>query len=276
MTPDYIIDVNEYDFDEQVVAFSQQVPVLVDFWATWCVPCRTLGPQLENLAAAAGGAFRLAKVDVDANRALAQRFNIRSVPSVKVFRGGQVVAEFTGLIPEAKLRAFIQKLAPNPYSLDLERGQGLLDLNQPAEAEAVFRDVLEANPDDTVALLGLSKALLRQGYGQAAADLLRAFPASKEFAAAELLRPYAEALAHAEEAAPADPTPADAAFAAALRLAARGNLEAALDGLFDLLRSSRRYRDGLAQRVSLSLLELMGEANPQTRAYRAELASVLF
>ena len=107
MASGYIITVTEADFEYEVVAFSQQLPVVVDFWAEWCVPCKTLGPLLEKLADEAQGSFRLAKVDVDSSPNLALRYGVRSIPNVKAFRDGQVVAEFVGAQPEPRLREFV-------------------------------------------------------------------------------------------------------------------------------------------------------------------------
>ena len=110
---EHIIDVSEADFEYEVLAYSATVPVVVDFWADWCIPCRTLGPLLEKLTQEAQGAFRLARLDVDANPNLARRFGIRSIPAVKAFRDGQLVAEFTGARSEPQVRQFLAQLAPD-------------------------------------------------------------------------------------------------------------------------------------------------------------------
>ena len=142
MTSDFIRSVTEADFEYEVIAFSRQTPVLVDFWAEWCNPCRTLGPILERLTEEAQGAFRLAKVDVDANPNLAIRFSVRSIPAVKSFRDGQVVSEFVGAQPEPRLREFIRALAPSQTDLLLEKGVSYLDEQQWASAENLFRQFL--------------------------------------------------------------------------------------------------------------------------------------
>lgn len=277
MTSDYIIDVNEANFDEEVLAYSQKAPVVVDFWAEWCGPCKMLGPMLERLAQEAQGSFRLAKVNVDENVNLATRFGIHSIPAVKAFRQGKVVAEFVGVQPEGRLRDFLRSIAPSPADLALEKGFSLLELNRPEEAEATFRQVLQAIPGQPSALLGLAKSLLRQGLSEEAALILKHFPPSREFSAAQNLLPLAEALQEAErQISFPDDNPLDAAYYRALRLVKRGNLEAAMDCLLDILREDKRYRDDQARRLMVALLELLGESDPRTRQYRNELASVLF
>ena len=275
MASGYVITVTEADFEYEVIAFSQQLPVVVDFWAEWCVPCKTLGPLLEKLADEAQGSFRLAKVDVDSSPNLALRYGVRSIPNVKAFRDGQVVAEFVGVQPEPRLREFLRSLAPSQTDLVLEKALSQLDSENWKAAESSFRQFLAKTPDYPVALLGLLKSILMQGYLDEAARLLHSFPPSKEYAAAETLRPLAEALKWSGTAALSE-DPLEAAYLNALRLVQRGNYAAALDGLLDILRQDKRYRDDEVRRVVLALLEALGENNPLTPAYRRELAMILF
>lgn len=274
----FVVNVSEADFEYEVLAYSQQVPVVVDFWAEWCGPCRILGPTLEKLAAEAQGAFRLAKVNVDENPNLAVRFDVRGIPVVKAFRDGRVVSEFVGAQPEPRVREFIKSIAPGQSDLALEKATSLLDQRQPMSAELTFREVLESHPDHPVALLGLARSLMLQGTGEEAASILSRFPASKEFSKAELLRPLAEVMQKAErdDLEGDNMSPLDAAFIRSVRLVGRGNLEAALDGLLDILREDKRFRKGEARQVYLAILELMDSDSPTARQYRSELASVLF
>jgi putative thioredoxin len=272
---EYVVNVSEADFEYEVINYSHNIPVVVDFWAAWCVPCKTLGPLLERLALEGRGAFRLAKVDVDESPNLALRYGVRSIPSVKAFSQGQVVAEFVGLQPEPRVRDFIDKLAPNPDTLEMEKAQGLLEQHHWQEAEQAYRQVLKRNPDQSAALLGLSKSLLGQGRGRDALPILNDFPASREYSTAEMLRPLAKAIALPPPAG-GDQDLLHPAFQNSVRLASRGNLPAAIDGLLDILRENKNYRNGLPRQLVVALLELMGENDPLTRQYRQELASVLF
>ncbi|TLN17218.1 tetratricopeptide repeat protein [bacterium] len=274
---DNIVDVTESDFEYEVLSYSENTPVVVEFWATWCKPCKTLGPMLESLAREAEGSFRLARVDVDANPNLALDYGVRSIPTVKAFSEGDIVGEFSGLQPESRVRDFLASLTPpSPLALELEKANSLLLDHEWQEAEDLFRDLLDQTYNPSEALLGLSIALLGQGYGEEPLEILSEFPASREFPRAKLLLPLADAFGRNEK----DNLPAendlDAAYANSIRLAGRGLLPAALDGLLDILRQEKHYRNDSARQVFLGLLELLGEADPQSRAYRGELAATLF
>ena len=276
MASDFIINVSEADFEYEVLAYSQQAPVVVDFWAEWCAPCRTLGPLLERLAQEGQGSFRLAKVNVDDNPNLALRYGVHGIPAVKAFRDGKMVAEFTGVQPEPRLREFLRALAPSKSDLALEKGHSLLAMRQSLQAETAFRAVIKEFPENPVAQLGLAKSLLLQGESQESSQILSRFPASREYTAAQTLLPLSLALSDLDQKHLKDDDPLDPAFNQALRLVKRGNIEAAMDGLLDILRENKHYADGRARLTLVALLELLGENNPITRQYRAELASVLF
>ncbi len=277
MTTDYIIEVNETDFEYEVLSFSQNTPVVVDFWATWCRPCKTLSPLLENLAHEAMGAFRLAKVDVDENPNLALQFGVRTVPTVKAITMMQVVGEFVGNQPEERVRDFLSKITPpSQYSLSIEKAESLLANHAWEKAEETFSELLEHHPNQPNLLLGLAKASLGLGDALEALLILRNFPTSRQYARAEILLPYAESLAYFTKGQLPQEHDLDFAFQNAIRLASNGNLPSALDGLLDILRQEKRYRDGIAHKVVLALLELLGEDDPLTRNYRTELATILF
>ena len=276
MTSDFIRSVTEADFEYEVIAFSHQTPVLVDFWAEWCSPCRSLGPILERMAEEARGAFRLAKVDVDANPNLAIRYGVRSIPAVKAFRDGQVVSEFVGALPEPKVREFIRALAPSQTDLMLEKAQSLLEERQWAQAEQLLNQFLAKNLDHPAAILGLLKAAVMQGKLMDATALLRDFPSSKEFAAAEAIRPLVEALIALQRSPAYSENPLEAAYLNALWLVLRGNLPAALDGLLDILRQDKHYRNDQVRKLILGIFEILGPNSPLTQQYRRELALVLF
>jgi putative thioredoxin len=276
MASDFIINVSEADFEYEVLAYSQQAPVVVDFWAEWCAPCRTLGPLLERLAQEGQGSFRLAKVNVDDNPNLALRYGVHGIPAVKAFRDGKMVAEFSGVQPEPRLREFLRALAPSKSDLALEKGHSLLTMRQSLQAETAFRAVIKEFPENPVAQLGLAKSLLLQGESQESSQILSRFPASREYTAAQTLLPLSLALSDLDQNHLKDDDPLDPAFNQALRLVKRGNIEAAMDGLLDILRENKHYADGRARLTLVALLELLGENNPVTRQYRAELASVLF
>ncbi len=273
---EYIFEVDENDFEDEVIARSEEVPVIVAFTAAWCGPCRVLNPRLERLVRDAGGALALAKVDVDANPRLARRFEVKGLPLVRVFVDGRVAGGFSGAPSAEQLMAFFRQFAPEQGNLYREKGQALLRLGRWAEAEEAFREVLAEEPEDPAARLGLAKALLAQGRPEEARMLLEHFPASKEYTEAEALRPLAEAMRRVLRTPDESDDPLEAMYRRALRLVAAGNLPAAMDGLLEVLRRDKGYRHGEAHRAALGVLALMDANDPETRQYRQELAMILF
>jgi putative thioredoxin len=271
-----ILEVAEADFDQQVILYSMNTPVVVDFWAPWCGPCRMLSPMLERLAAEAAGTFRLAKVNIDDNPGLSARFGVQSIPMLKAFREGKIVAEMVGAQPEGAVRKFLRELAPGPADQAIAETRGLLTARHWGEAEQAARRALELEPGNSAAALYLVKALLRQGKGAPSLEMLDRFPPGNETAAAERLRPLAELLAEVESSADQAADDMEAGYLQTARLLARGNYPAALDGLLGLLRQDKHYRNDDARKVFLAALEILGEDDPATRQYRDELASVLF
>jgi len=276
MASEFIKTVTESDFEYEVVAYSNQVPVIVDFWAEWCRPCKMLTPLLEKITEEAGGKLRLAKVNVDDNPNLALRFNVRSIPNVKAFRDGQVVSEFLGLQPEPRVKDFIRNLAPSQVDLLLEKGQSQLESLNWLEAGNSFQQFLIKSPNHPAGLLGMLKASLMQGHFTEAGKLIGEFPASPEYASMEIIRPLYEALAKSKSTAEPPDDLLYAAYRNALHLTRRGNLPAAMDGLIDILRQDKHYRNDEVRKVLLGLFEVMGDNHPLTQQYRQELALVLF
>jgi putative thioredoxin len=275
---EYILEVNDSDFEYAVLARSRDIPVVVDFWAPWCAPCRTLGPLLERLADEGKGAFLLAKVNVDNNPSLSAQFGIRGIPAVKAFRDGHVVDQFTGALPEPKVREFVRGIAPSEADRALAEAHSLLATRHWIEAERSFRQALDEQPENGGAALGLIKCLLAQGRGNEAESRIDAFPGGNtEFVTADKLRPLASLLAEVESAdPPVTDSDLDALYDNAGRLLARSQWEAGLDGLLETLRRDKKYRRGAARMAVLGMFELMGEDDPRTQEYRQELASVLF
>lgn len=277
MSPDNVMDVSENSFEYDVIAFSANTLVVVDFWAEWCQPCKALEPILLRMAAEGQGAFRLARLDVDKNPNIAIRYSVRSLPTVIAFREGHAVAELVGLQPEARVREFIEKLSPpSPFGLALEKSASHLDEQRWIDGEKEYRSLLEQQADQPEALLGLIISLLGQGKAAEARTLIRTFPSSREYSRAQLLMPVAEVYSsHENNSLPLE-TDLDTAFSNCIRLARRGSLLPALDGLLDILRQDKKYRSGRAHQIILGLLEILGPNHPDTRSYRSELASALY
>ena len=271
-----IIDVNEETFIEDVLEQSEELPVIVDFWAPWCGPCRMLSPILERLAADPSLNFVLAKVNVDNNPNLSMQYRVQSIPAVLAFVDGDVADEFIGVQPEPKIRQFIQKLIPTELDEALHDAQSLLGTRHWVKAEQMLRDLIEEYPARSDLALNLAKSLLAQGEGCEARDYLKSVKDGQELVEAEKLLPLANYLCLIAE----DLTEEDelleleVQYRQAARLISRGNLAAALDGLLDVLRQDKRY--GEARQVMVAIFALLGDEDDLTQTYRAELASVLF
>lgn len=270
----YIVEVNESDFDQLVIEYSHHTPVIVDFWAEWCAPCRVLGPILENEATKAGGSFRLAKVNVDLNPNLAMRYKVQSIPAVKAFKNGSITSEFLGAQPEPQVRNFIKKLVPSQSDLLLEKADSLYLRKDYQIAEETFENILVSDPNNPHALLGLAKCKIMLNKANEAINILNEFPTSRELINAERLLPLAQALINPETLDFDDPL--EAAYRNSIRIINLGNIEAALDGLLGILRQDKHYKNDEVHQIILGLFELLDQNAPQTRSYRNELASVLF
>jgi putative thioredoxin len=272
-----ILDVSQTTFQAEVIEQSGHKPVVVDFWAPWCGPCRMLGPTLERLTSEAGGTFRLARLNVDDSPEIAMRYGVQGIPAVKAFRDGRVVAEFVGAQPEPAVRQFLKQVAPDESDQFLARARAMLAAHHWPEAEADYRQVLAGNPASGPAALGLLKALLAQGKGAEAERVLDNFPNDREAGDAERLRPLARYLVEAER----GPTCSDAEnlhaeYCRAGKRIASGDLQGAMDAILTLLRRDKRFRQGEPRIVMLGIFEVLGDQDPLTREYRNKLASVLF
>jgi putative thioredoxin len=277
---EFIKDVGEVDFEYEVILYSKSLPVLAYFWAEWCKPCRTIEPFLVSMTEHSMGSFRLARVDTDSNPNLAIRYEIRTLPTIKSFVDGVATGSLVGPQPENRILGFIQNMAsPSQFILEIEKANGLLSQKQWLKAEAEFRKVLDEEPDNTSAMAGLIKSLLPQGAAgktREALNLLDVFPASRDYPSVILLRPLVEELIFYNNDPKSNSDDLAPSYQNSLNLFRNGNLPASVDGLLDVLRASRNYRNGRVRQVILGILEIMGEDDPQTSDYRAELASILF
>jgi putative thioredoxin len=281
---EFVINVDEANFQQEVIGRSRQVPVVVDFWAAWCGPCRTLSPTLEGLAREYAGGFVLAKIDVDANQDLAMRFGVQGIPAVKAFRDGKLADEFVGAQPAPMVRQFIQRLIPTAADRQVSAGRALLDAQQPVEAETAFRQALAADASHAAATLGLAQALLAQGQTEPAAEALSRVPLGTPEGneAARLQKEIAlrAETAGADEASlrsrlAAEPGDLEARYTLAGLLAVERRYDEALEHYLEIVRRDRKFREDGARQAMLHIFDTLGD-DPLARKYRNQLASVLF
>ncbi len=276
----WIIDVGDADFERAVLEGSRTTPVVVDFWAPWCGPCRTLGPVLERLADEHQGAFVLARVNVDEAPAVAQAFAIQSIPAVKGFRDGMLVAEFVGAQPEATVQKLLEMVLPTAAERLVAEASGL----SPDAGEAALREALALEPRHGGALLALARRHAARGDTAEALRLLELVsPPSPALAEAERLA--AELRTRGEgagdEAALRARIAADAGDLAARlelgrTLAALGRHEEALAELLAVVERDRDFADEGARKAMLDLFAVLGSDHPLTDRFRGELAKALF
>lgn len=272
----HVKDVTVADFAPEVIERSFEVPVVVDFWAEWCGPCRVLGPTLERLADEGAGSWELARVDVDANPQLAQTFGVQGIPTVVGVRNGEIVSRFTGAIPEAQVRQFVERLLPTALDLAAEQGHTALAAGDAESAEATWRAVLAEDPAHEDAGVGLAGLLLERGRASEALDILaRLAPteAVRRLQAAARLQPAGDR-AELERAA------ADGDLAASVALAkaevSEGRVEEALARLVDVVAARSGDVSEEARATLVDLFELLGPTHPLTAEYRRKLANALF
>lgn len=272
----FVIDVDEASFQAEVLDRSQHTPVVVDFWAAWCGPCRTLGPMLEQAVDARGGEVVLAKVDVDANPRLAQAFRVQGIPAVKAFRGGQLVNEFTGAQPGPAIEAFLDAIVPTPVQGLVARARQLAETD-PAAARAVAEEAVAIDPRDTEAAVALAELVLADDP-QRALDLVtphRPIDAAETVAVrAELALTGGDVDTLASRIS-ADPQDLDAALQLARLRAAGGEHEAAVDLLLELVRRGGDVREPAREQL-VALFTALGNDHEVVRAARPRLAAALY
>jgi len=281
--PAHVFDVDQQTFETEVLQASLTTPVLVDFWATWCEPCKTLGPMLEKLAAEYNGAFRLGKVDVDKQQELAGMFGIKSIPTVMLVKDGQVLDGFAGALPEGQLREFLSRHV-QPLEATNETVEEAVP-ETPEQAIDRLQQAVAADPARAELKLELALVLMRAGQTDAAEAALTALPANIAIdARAVRLRSELD-LAHALQGAPgtaelqqrvqADGNDWAARDQLGVRLLLEGDATAGLEQFLTILQKARDWNDGQAKKRLLAAFATLDDAE-LVGHYRRKMASLLF
>jgi putative thioredoxin len=285
-----IKDSDTQHFIDDVIQASRQQPVIVDFWAPWCGPCKQLGPILERVVKSAGGKVRLVKVNIDENPELAQQLRVQSIPMVYGFKGGQPVDGFAGALPESQIKLFVERLAgplgPAPAELALDQARQAAAAGQTDLAARMFEQLLNHEPGNPEALAGLARCQIARGRLAAARATLERVP--KEHANHVEVDGARAALSLAEESGTlADPSELNARLAAdpndlearldlATALFLRGQIDPAIEHLLAIVRKDRDWRDQAARKQLIKLFDALGPQHPATVSGRRKLSTVLF
>jgi putative thioredoxin len=266
------------DFQADVIERSHEVPIVVDFWAEWCGPCKALGPVLEKLAAEAGGRWRLAKVDTDRHREAAAGYGVRSIPNVKLFVDGEPVSEFVGALPEKSVREWLAAALPGPGAGRVRRAHELMGSDDPAaldEARQILAEVLEAEPGNAEARLLAAEAALFTDPA-ASSELLEGIDAgSPHHQRAAAIGEIARLLGLRESPEKLGDSPLRRGYLAAIGALARRDWEASLAGFIEVVAGDRSLDDDGARRACIAIFALLGDDAEITRRHRRAFSSAV-
>jgi putative thioredoxin len=275
----HVKSVSTADFQQEVLLRSREVPVLVDFWAEWCEPCKTLSPLLEQLTEEADGAFDLAKVDVDANQELSGQFMVQSIPTIVAIKNGREVDRFSGALPEASIRTFIDGIMPTALDRMVDEARTAMVSGDTAGAEHMLRQVLDQESDQQEAGTSLAALLIDRGdveEGLIVLGKLIPDPDVERLQAAARLRQSAgDDISVLEAAATENPDNDAAQMDLAKALAAHSEFEPALDRLLELVHRKGDCKEE-ARLAMVDIFEVLGNDHPLTATYRRQLATALF
>jgi putative thioredoxin len=289
----YVKDSDIAHFAADVLEASKETPVIVDFWAPWCGPCKTLGPMLERAVAAAKGAVRMVKINIDENQEIAQQLRIQSIPTIFAFKDGQPVDGFMGAIPESQINLFIQNLVGDAGAAAeaegaLELAAQALESGDISAAAQIYGQILQEDPGHPKAVVGLAKCYLTSGDLERAKTTLGLVrPDGKDDEAiraveAELaLKEKSQSAGNAETdplraRIEADPSDLQARYDLALALDGANDREGAIDQLLEIIRIEREWNDNAARTHLLTIFEAMGPTDPRTAEARRRLSTILF
>ena len=285
MSDAHSIQVTSETFETDVLQKSQETPVLVDFYAEWCSPCKTLGPMLERLADEYAGAFILAKVDADAEQMLVAGMGVRSLPTVVLFKNGQPADHFMGALPEGEIRAILDKHVERVEASPLERAAELVALGQYDEAIALYQLITADDPENYDVYLDMAQALLKKGDLDSAEaiverlpDAQKMDPRAKSIVAGKVFQDLlagAPDRATCESRIAANDEDSEARYFLAVHLMVSDDVESAITHLLTIIRTDRQYNDDAARLLLIQIFDRLGNDDPRARTGRRQLATLL-
>ncbi|HHJ40433.1 MAG: thioredoxin [Methylothermaceae bacteria B42] len=265
-----------FDFERKVLKRSRQIPVLVDFWAPWCAPCRALGPILESVAERFSDRLALVKINTEEHPDLAARYGVRGIPNVKLFVEGEAVEEFTGALPEEQIVQWIEKALPTPEAKKIREVERLLEEGDSESAEALLEEVLETRPADMKARLLLARSCLFRDP-ERVLSLLEPIKSGSEGAEmAEVVRVLARLLRLQQDSGALPASPVKELYLKAIEALSRQDFENALENFLQVVQKERSFDDDGARKAAIALFNWLGSDHPLTRKYRPKLAAALY
>jgi putative thioredoxin len=272
---DIFMDYEIADFTADVLERSKTTPVVVDFWAAWCGPCRVLGPILERLAERDRDRWVLAKVDTDKHQDLAARYGVRGIPSVKLFVDGKVVSEFTGALPERAVEQWLAKSLPGEHQKDLEAAQLLVAREDYTAARPLLEGILDHEPDNEQARVLLAGTYLASDPVKAASLVAHIEEHSRQFPLAEAIHTFALLLEKADRPESLPEGEVRTPYLQALQDLGKSDYDHALENFIEVIRQDRHYDDDGARRAVIAIFRILGDEHPLTQKYRRPFSSSL-